>query len=478
MYRKRSEGWTKHWDFMLADLITMELAFVFAYFIRHGLNSPFAIGLYRQEAIVLVIMELMVVFLTSTFSGVLRRTKYMELGVTFRQVAFTMGLSMLYLVSTKQAQNYSRITFAMTGVIYFCLSYVVRVILKRIIRHHNISWERYSIMIVTTKALALEAVTNLTKSGRYSKMVLALIDAPEALEVGNVKVVSDGKNVLNYLATDWVDEVFMLLPDDVSIPKDTINSILEMGITIHMNLARLYSSKGQKVIVEEMDNRLIITSSLNIISSKRMLYKRTLDIVGGFLGCILTGILFIFVAPAIYIKDPGPIFFTQTRVGRNGKRFKIHKFRTMYVGAEAKKKELLSKNEVKDGRMFKISNDPRIIGSEKSTSDKRKGLGNFLRSTSIDEFPQFFNVLKGDMSLVGTRPPTEDEWSKYELHHRRRLSSKPGITGLWQVTNRSYTVDFEEVVKLDSEYIINWSLGLDFKIIFKTLGVMIRREGK
>ena len=137
------------------------------------------------------------------------------------------------------------------------------------------------------------------------------------------------------------------------------------------------------------------------------------------------------------------------------------------MDAEERKKELMAQNNIKDGMMFKMDNDPRII----------KGIGNFIRDYSLDEFPQFWNVLKGDMSLVGTRPPTEDEWEKYDLHHRARLAIKPGITGMWQISGRSDITDFEEVVRLDTEYIKNWDLGLDIKIMLKTVLVVIGKDG-
>ena len=178
--------------------------------------------------------------------------------------------------------------------------------------------------------------------------------------------------------------------------------------------------------------------------------------------------------PAIYIKSPGPIFFSQYRVGKNGRKFKIYKFRSMYMDAEERKKELMKQNRVSDGLMFKMENDPRVIGSEKGPG---KGIGNFIRKTSLDEFPQFFNVLKGDMSLVGTRPPTVDEWEKYELHHRARLAIKPGLTGMWQVSGRSEITDFEEVVKLDTKYISEWSFMLDIKILFKTVLIVLGQKG-
>jgi lipopolysaccharide/colanic/teichoic acid biosynthesis glycosyltransferase len=213
---------------------------------------------------------------------------------------------------------------------------------------------------------------------------------------------------------------------------------------------------------------------MTFVSAKQLFIKRAMDIAGGLVGCLLTGIVFIFVAPAIYISSPGPIFFSQERVGKNGKKFKMYKFRSMYMDAEERKKELMKENRVSDGLMFKMENDPRVIGSEKGPG---KGIGNFIRKTSLDEFPQFFNVLKGDMSLVGTRPPTVDEWEKYELHHRARLAIKPGLTGMWQVSGRSEITDFEEVVKLDTKYISEWSFMLDIKILFKTVLIVLGQKG-
>lgn len=198
-----------------------------------------------------------------------------------------------------------------------------------------------------------------------------------------------------------------------------------------------------------------------------MAFKRLFDIVGGIVGCIVTAVLFIFVAPAICIRSPGPVFFSQERIGRGGKPFRIYKFRSMYPDAEQRKNELMEKNKSADGLTFKVDDDPRII----------RGVGSFLRRSSIDEFPQFYNVLKGDMSLVGTRPPLREEWEKYDVHHRARLTVKPGITGLWQISGRSEITDFEEIVRLDREYIDNWNLKLDIKILLKTVVVVLTGRG-
>lgn len=240
-----------------------------------------------------------------------------------------------------------------------------------------------------------------------------------------------------------------------------------MGVTLHTSLAKTADlAAGQ--FVEEIEGYTVLSDSVSIATPVQIFLKRCLDIAGGIVGCLITGILFLVMGPAIYVKSPGPVFFRQERVGKNGRRFYMYKFRSMYMDAEERKQEFMEKNNIKDGRMFKLHNDPRII----------KGVGKFIREYSIDEFPQFWNVLKGDMSLVGTRPPTVDEWEKYEAKHRGRLAIRPGITGMWQVHGRSDITDFNEVVRLDKEYIARWSIGLDFKILFQTIGVVLKRKAR
>ena len=247
---------------------------------------------------------------------------------------------------------------------------------------------------------------------------------------------------------------------------------LGMGITVHISMGFLPDNLPNQ-IVEKMGGGYVVTTALKTANSMQVAIKRLMDIVGAFVGLFLTGIIFIFVAPAIKLASPGPVFFIQERIGKNGRPFRMVKFRSMYMDAEERLKDLMDRNEMQ-GLMFKVENDPRIIGSEKGPG---KGVGNFIRKTSLDEFPQFWNVLKGEMSLVGTRPPTVVEYEQYALHHKIRLSMKPGITGLWQISGRNQITDFEKVVQLDTEYIENWSLVLDLKILFSTIGVVLSRKG-
>lgn len=234
---------------------------------------------------------------------------------------------------------------------------------------------------------------------------------------------------------------------------------------------------GDKQLIQKINGETVVTTMMNYATPKQMLLKRVMDIIGGLVGSIFTLILTIFIGPIIYIKSPGPIFFKQERVGLNGKIFKMYKFRSMYMDAEERKKELMAQNTMSDSKMFKMDFDPSHRQQDTAGRHQEEGIGQYIRDFSIDEFPQFFNVLKGDLSLVGTRPPLISEVEQYEMHHKSRLATKPGITGMWQVSGRSDITDFEEVVRLDTEYIENWSFGLDMKIVLKTIKVVLGREG-
>lgn len=470
MYKKENNSWLKHIDFVILDILCLQLAFILAYEIRVAKGIPYLNPLYENMAFVLVIFQLLVSFFGESFSGVLRRGFLIEMKCMIEHEICVMLLAVLYLFMSQQGVMYSRGVFTIMCTLYFFIAYAARIGWKKVIRSRKFAeGEKRSILIITTDAEAANVVKALRGDsyGTYHLAGVALLDKNKTGSmIQRVPVVAGADDVTAYIHKNWVDEVFFALPEHVDIPKKIMKDCNRMGVVTHVQLAAL-NELGKNQVVEEIAGYMVLSSSINIVSSWQLLVKRLMDIAGGLVGCIFTGIIYIFIAPIMKVKSPGPVFFSQVRMGKNGKPFKIYKFRSMYMDAEERKKELMEKNNIKDGLMFKMDDDPRII----------KGIGHFIRKTSLDEFPQFWNILKGDMSLVGTRPPTMDEWDKYELHHRRRLAIKPGLTGMWQVSGRSEITDFEEVVELDTKYIEQWSIGLDIKILFKTVTVVFTGSG-
>ena len=470
MYKKENNSWLKHIDFVILDILCLQLAFILAYEIRVAKGIPYLNPLYENMAFVLVIFQLLVSFFGESFSGVLRRGFLIEMKCMIEYEICVMLLAVLYLFMSQQGVMYSRGAFTIMCTLYFFIAYAARIGWKKVIRSRKFAeGEKRSILIITTDAEAANVVKALRGDsyGTYHLAGVALLDKNKTGSmIQRVPVVAGADDVTAYIHKNWVDEVFFALPEHVDIPKKIMKDCNRMGVVTHVQLAAL-NELGKNQVVEEIAGYMVLSSSINIVSSWQLLVKRLMDIAGGLVGCIFTGIIYIFIAPIMKVKSPGPVFFSQVRMGKNGKPFKIYKFRSMYMDAEERKKELMEKNNIKDGLMFKMDDDPRII----------KGIGHFIRKTSLDEFPQFWNILKGDMSLVGTRPPTMDEWDKYELHHRRRLAIKPGLTGMWQVSGRSEITDFEEVVELDTKYIEQWSIGLDIKILFKTVTVVFTGSG-
>lgn len=478
MYEKSATGWLKHFDFMILDIVCLELSFLLSYFIRVGFTNPFEQIVYRGMFFILAFVQVFVVLFFDTFKHVLRRGYYLEFVATLRHTILVAALSALALFIFKMSDTYSRMILILTSVFYSVLAYIVRTIWKRVLaKRAQEGTGGRSLLIVSSKMNLSKVVDQLTKNNYagYRIAGIAVVDAQwKGSTISGVPVVAGYSDMAEYALREWIDEVFISLPIDDAMTEEIRSQFLVMGITVHLALAEEQNLPSRKQSIEKIGTYTVISSSCNMTTRRQMFFKRTMDICAGLAGCLLTAVLTVFVGPMIYIKSPGPIFFSQVRVGRNGKKFKMYKFRSMYMDAEERKAELMKQNRIEGGMMFKLDNDPRIIGSEKGPG---RGIGNFIRKTSIDEFPQFWNVLKGDMSLVGTRPPTVDEWEKYDLHHRARLATKPGITGMWQVSGRSGITDFEEVVRLDTGYIENWSFGLDFRILLKTIWAVFRKEG-
>lgn len=481
MYRKNANGWLKHIDFMILDMICLQLAFMVAYFIKNGNVNLYNNFLYRNMAIIVELADLMVLLIFCTLKGVLKRGHYQELIKTLKHALIVCFLAVLYLFTVQKGVFFSRFILFLTIGIYFILTYIVRELWKSHIKKGVNSGKRRKLLIVTSSAIADRVIENVEKNNysRYDIVGVALLDKDLiGNQINNVSVVANNETVGMYACKEWVDEVLIVLPKDIAYPNKLIEQITLAGITVRMNLAKVVNSPGKKQFVEKIGDYTVLTTSINYASLNELFLKRMFDIICGLLGCILTLIICIFIGPAIYISSPGPIFFSQERVGKNGKKFKMYKFRSMYLDAEERKAELMKDNKLGDGKMFKLDFDPRVIGNKVMPDGTHKtGIGDFIRKTSLDEFPQFFNVLKGDMSIVGTRPPLISETNLYEYQHFARLAIKPGITGMWQVSGRSEIIDFDEVVKLDKYYIENWNLGLDIKILLKTVLVVVCKKG-
>ena len=495
MYRQKSKGWYKHKDFIFMDLCCIVIAFILADWFRHeAIINLYTDEIYRNTIIFIVLLDLCVSVVSESYKGVLKRGYYLEFNAVLKQTIIAELGTGLYLFSIDNGHNFSRIVLYLMGIIYTGLTYLTRILWKKHLKSKMAEEGEHSLYIVTNENSAEDVIRNVRENNYnlYDINGLVIIDKDMTGSwISGIPVVAELKDASAYICQKWVDEVFINVDEDYPFPQELMDELLEMGMVVHQNLAKIKNMQGQKQMIETVGGYTVLTTSMNFATDRQAFAKRTLDIVGGLVGCILTGIIYIFIAPAIYISSPGPIFFSQVRIGQNGKPFKMYKFRSMYMDAEERKAELMAQNKMSDGRMFKLDFDPRVIGNKILPDGRKKtGVGEFIRKTSLDEFPQFFNVLKGDMSLVGTRPPLkgdmslvgtrpilQDELEQYELHHRARIATKPGITGMWQVSGRSNITDFEEVVRLDTEYITKWNFGLDIKILLQTVKTVLKREG-
>jgi exopolysaccharide biosynthesis polyprenyl glycosylphosphotransferase len=288
-------------------------------------------------------------------------------------------------------------------------------------------------------------------------------DDLEFSELPNLGYLEDLKSTLKDRS---VDEVIFALPPDYNHDiKDYLDICDKMGVMFRI-VPALYNPAGEKRLqAEDIQGVPMLSRPTVNISPSGLLYKRVMDYAFGGAAFLVLMLLYPFVAAAIKLDSPGPVFFKQPRMGQNGRIFQMYKFRSMYIDAEERKKELMDKNQMQ-GLMFKLEEDPRITR-----------VGVWLRKTSLDELPQVINVMRGEMSVVGTRPPTLDETERYEPWQRRRLSIRPGITGLWQVSGRNQIRDFDEVVRLDLKYIDEWTVTTDLKILAKTVWVVLKRKG-
>ena len=469
MYKELIKGWIKHIDFMLLDILSLEMSLFIAYTYRNKIlwevESP---EIYRTLAVMIILLDICVVFFNSSYESIIRRGYLVELKKVMVHCALVVVGIIVWMFFTKQSSVYSRIIILSIYPLSVCFMTAVRVVWKKFLRMKiQEKKELRKIMVITTQNRAKTVLEGLLQPFRdYQISAIALYDTTEnqADTMMKIPVLNGEDQFFDYVREYVIDEIFIDLRDCEENTEKLTNLLVSMGFVVHVNLSQFTSGMENKK-VNSFGKYVVLSSGIKFASAWQVLAKRGMDICGALVGLLITGVACLIYGPIIKHQSPGPIFFSQERVGRNGRTFKIYKFRTMYPDAEERKKELLSQNKMQ-GLMFKMDNDPRIIP-----------IGHFLRKSSIDELPQFWNVLKGEMSLVGTRPPTVDEYKQYGMRHRKRLAMKPGITGMWQVSGRSDIVDFEEVVALDAKYIEEWNLSMDIKILWQTVKIVLTGKG-
>lgn len=468
--RKKSKM-VETYSIMLIDILTVLMSYWVSIFIRFRVVNyeTFPKSFHWTVCFYLLLVCLAYALFADGNRFFFVRGYFKEFVATVRYTAILMVGLVVILYLTQQAYDFSRLIYLFFAVTNVLFTYVAHILFKKyMLDHYRKSQSNSKMMVLTNTMLMDEVVSRLKgdKAWNYDITSVALYDADKVgTTVQDVPVVASRDNLYDTVIQMMVDEIFICLPGVSTMEiRDMVEKFEEMGLTCHYNVD-IFSHGTNNTSVQKLAGYSVLSFQIAEMDSRRMLIKRLVDIIGALVGIILTCILTPFVALAIKLESPGPVFFSQTRIGKNGRRFKIWKFRSMYTDAEERKKELMAQNEVK-GLMFKMDDDPRITK-----------VGKFIRRTSIDETPQFFNILAGDMSLVGTRPPTVDEFEQYNGYYRRRLSITPGLTGMWQANGRSDITDFDEIVKLDLEYIDNWSLGLDIKILFQTVFAVFGGKG-
>ena len=479
MYKRNAQGWSKHFDFFIIDEISLQLAFLLATYIRQN-TFAYSQPIYRTLGATLVLIDALVLMMFNPLHNVLSRGYYLEFAATLKHCFYAFATTSLYMFSTQSGTAYSRIILYLTFAFHVVFGYTTRLFWKLYVMRHGQNRKNKKTMLAVLDTESAGAMLQRLQSASvegYQIVGLVLNGEDERKEINGVPVVANLDQAAAYIMREWVDSVYVDCPaTDPKIEK-LMDDCCQMGVPVHYHVQSM-SRNGIKRFAEKVGGTTVLTTSINYATPVQAMVKRLFDICGGIIGSALALLIMLIVGPMIKRKSPGPILYSQIRIGKNGKRFKMYKIRSMYIDADERKKELMSQNRVKDGMMFKLDFDPRIIGNEiLPDGTKKTGIGEFIRKTSLDEFPQFFNVLMGQMSMVGTRPPTVDEWEKYELHHRARLAIKPGITGMWQVSGRSDITDFEEVVRLDTQYIYNWNYGLDIKILLKAIAAVFKGKG-
>lgn len=458
------------YSLIFIDLLSVAISYLLALMIRFGnIRTSMSVQVHYTVCVYIMLFCVLYGVLSDWNRGFFDRGHLVEfIAIVKYNVVLVLAITcLMYFV--KLADLYSRLTFGFFAVFNVFIMFACHSLFKvYVIKFYQNSASSDKVMIVTESIHVAELVENIVanKAWFYEITSIAILDNNEiGKKYSGIPVVANKDSLFDISRQMLLDQVFIYLPNtDVKEIREIIRDFETMGVECHYNVEMKELDLEGKT-AGKFAGYAVMTFSLQYLDYRRVMIKRCMDILGSLIGMLILVIVFPFVSIAIKIDSPGPILFGQPRVGKNGRRFKMYKFRSMYIDAEERKKELEAQNEMK-GLMFKMENDPRITR-----------VGKFIRKTSIDELPQFWNILVGQMSFVGTRPPTVSEFEQYNNYYRRRLSITPGLTGMWQVSGRSDITDFDEVVRLDLEYIDNWSLRLDMKILFQTIWVVLFGNG-
>ncbi|HEY6873535.1 MAG TPA: sugar transferase [Geobacteraceae bacterium] len=453
----------------LVDLTVMFAAFVLAYDVRSGWGGLDDFDNYLW--IMLIVIP--VWFFLFNWIGLYtsqRIDKVSHILASLTKMHLIGGVVASSAIYFVEPHGYSRGLFSSFLIFSFVFLAAERILLKAVlggIRRRGLNSR--NILIVGTDQKARDFIELAEQHADWGLRIVGFLqeqDKADVRRIGGYCMLGRIDRLEEVCKTYSVDEVVFCLPrKSVTEVDDFVRDMENMGITVRMVLDVYESRRSRRELSFFHEQLPMLTFYSKPFDAGKLFLKRCLDIAGSAAGLLFTAAVLPFIALAVKIDSKGPLFFGQKRVGENGRTFTCWKIRSMRVDAEERKRELMARNEM-DGAMFKIKHDPRITR-----------IGKFLRKTSLDELPQFWNVLKGEMSLVGTRPPTPDEVALYENWQRKRICIKPGITGFWQVSGRNQIRKFDEVVRLDLEYIEKWSLWLDIKILLKTVRVVFVREG-
>ena len=462
----------------LADLLTAVLSFLAAYYLRL-LLFPVIRYLYPQGRETELTDYRLLVALVAVVWGVLLlrlgqyvALRYTSLWAEYRAVGQITILGGLLLAATAfllKVPLPPRTLFAIFLVVNF-----VALAAERTLLHFFLHWlhrhgqDRKSVLVVGGGLRAQRFLQASSDQGDLGLDVAGFIDVgPDRLAEGfdRTKYLGADDDLRDVLHRHPVDEVLVALPVDAIVKVRSVLAVCEEEGVQARVLGDLFGTNGTRMRADHVRGIPVLTFYTVPTQEWQLLAKRLIDIVISALLLVLLAPLFAVIAVAIKLTSPGPVFYEWKVMGLNKQPFTSWKFRTMVPNADALKAQLMARNEM-SGPVFKIKNDPRITP-----------VGRILRKLSLDELPQFYSVLKGDMSVVGPRPPLVTEVYRFENWHRRKLSMRPGITCLWQVSGRSGITDFDDWARLDLEYIDNWSLALDFKIMLKTVPAVLFGRG-